>query len=449
MRRRALRALPTSLIVAALLAAPIAATSAAAADGSAGPVGGPAMGTTGLVVDAPGAAPLPEVGASAWLLADLETGEVLAATDPHGRYRPASTLKVLTALTLLPRLEPGTIYAARWEDANSQGSRVGVVPDATYTVHQLFQALFLVSGNDAARALAHAAGGVPQTVAAMTSTARDLGALDTTVVNPSGLDADAQRTSAYDLAVITRAAMARDDFRDYVTTVKAQFPGKMPKPGKVRKSFEIYTQDRLLLDYRGAIGVKTGWTTKARGTFVGAATRDDRTLVATVLHTEGDGWRDARELLQWGFATGAAAHPVGTLDTSTSAAVGEAGQRVGPPSAARATSVAGGAPGPSLPWWLTVPLLAGSAIVLLRLRVLVRRRGHRYRPPVRPGSVLPRQARLSRDLRRAPATPQPTAAPMSAPGNVRLLGSDAAGAAGVAGSATAPASPPESVRTGA
>ena len=67
--------------------------------------------------------------------------------------------------------------------------------------------------------------------------------------------------------------MARQDFRAYVTTVKAQFPGKMPKAGKVRKTFEIYTQDRLLLNYRGAIGVKTGWTTKARGTFVGAATR--------------------------------------------------------------------------------------------------------------------------------------------------------------------------------
>ena len=96
--------------------------------------------------------------------------------------------------------------------------------------------------------------------------------------------------------------MARQDFRDYVTTVKAQFPGKMPKAGKVRKTFEIYTQDRLLLNYRGAIGVKTGWTTKARGTFVGAATRGGHTLVATVLHSELDSWRDSAALLSWGFA---------------------------------------------------------------------------------------------------------------------------------------------------
>ena len=191
------------------------------------------------------------------------------------------------------------------------------MPDATYTVHQMFQALFLVSGNDAASALANAAGGVPQTVAAMTATAKSLGALDTTVRNPSGLDAPGQYTSAYDLAVFARAAMARQDFRDYVTTVKAQFPGKMPKPGKVRKTFEIYTQDRLLLNYRGAIGVKTGWTTKARGTFVGAATRGGHTLVATVMHSDLDSWRDSAALLSWGFHNVALAQPVGTLDATS------------------------------------------------------------------------------------------------------------------------------------
>ena len=189
-----------------------------------------------------------------------------------------------------------------------------MVPDATYTVHELFQALFLVSGNDAASALANAAGGRAKTVAAMNTTAKGLGALDTTARNPSGLDAPGQYTSAYDLAVVARAAMQRPEFRDYVTTVKAQFPGKMPKPGHVRKTFEIFTQDRLLLNYHGAIGVKTGWTTKARGTFVGAATRDGHTLIATVMHTEGESWRESGELLSWGFAHRALARPVGTLD---------------------------------------------------------------------------------------------------------------------------------------
>ena len=119
----------------------------------------------------------------------------------------------------------------------------------------------------------------------MNATAQDLGALDTTVRNPSGLDAPGQFTSAYDLALLARAAWPARTSATTSTTVKAQFPGKMPKRGKARKTFEIYTQDRLLLNYRGAIGVKTGWTTKARGTFVGAATRGGHTLVATVMRT--------------------------------------------------------------------------------------------------------------------------------------------------------------------
>ncbi len=399
------------------------------------PVGGPALGTTGLAVDAPGAEPLPEVAASAYLLADLGTGEVLAAKDPHGRWRPASTLKMLTALTLLPRLDPTTVYTAQWEDANVEGSRAGIVPDATYTVDQLFQALFLVSGNDAANALANAAGGVPQTVAAMSRTARDLGALDTTVRNPSGLDAPAQVTSAYDLAVIARAALAREDFRALAATVKVQFPGKMPRAGKVRKTFEIYTQDRLLLNYRGAIGVKTGWTTKARGTFVGAATRKGRTLVATVLHSNQDSWRDSAALLSWGFRNAALANPVGTLD-----AVGKpaAGTEVTEPrsgtdavAAASPAATAGSPAGLGLPWWLDVVLLLALVVGLLRSRVLLRRRLRQRRPAAGPagsgGSAGPARSGVglpqSRDRRRVrtPASPAPAAAPSSTPRTVTVL----------------------------
>lgn len=380
-------------------------------------VGGDRLASTGVVVDAPGAAPLPRVSAAAYVLADLETGEVLAAKDPHGRLRPASTQKVLTALTLLPRLDPEAVYTAKWEDANAEGSRAGIVPDATYTVHQLFQALFLVSGNDAASALANAAGGVPQTVAAMSRTAQDLGALDTTVRNPSGLDAPGQLTSAYDLAVIARAAMARQDFRDYVTTVKAQFPGKMPKAGKVRKSFEIYTQDRLLLNYHGAIGVKTGWTTKARGTFVGAASRGGRTLVATVLHSTADSWRDSAALLSWGFRNGSVARPVGTLDAVAKAAgTADGGAPKSAPGAApHAAGVASGAAGGGLPWWFTTPLLLLTCVVLLRARVLLRRRARRR------GAVRLPQSRDPRRRPRATASPAPATAPATTPSSVRIV----------------------------
>jgi D-alanyl-D-alanine carboxypeptidase (penicillin-binding protein 5/6) len=387
------------------------------ADTAPAAVGGEQLGTAGLVVDTTGSDPLPHIRAGSYLLADLTTGEVLAAKDPHGRFRPASTLKVLTALTVLPKLDPAQVYTAQWEDANAEGSRAGLVPDASYTVHNLFQALFLVSGNDAANALANAAGGVPATVAAMNATAKGLGALDTTVRNPSGLDAPGQYTSAYDLAVIARTAMARQDFRDYVSTVKAQFPGKMPKAGKVRKTFEIYTQDRLLLNYRGAIGVKTGWTTKARGTFVGAATRGGRTLVATVLRSEGnEAWRDSAALLTWGFRNAAVAQPVGTLDAVTPVASGKAPGKAGPSaephSAGVTTEGAGG-----LPWWLTAPLVLLACLALLRLRVVLRRRVRRRAP-------LPRLPQSRARLPRTPASPAPTAAPTTTPRTVRVLRDD-------------------------
>ena len=407
-------------------------------------VGGERLASSGLVVDAPGAEALPEVGAAAWLLADLDSGDVLAARDPHGRYRPASTMKILTALTLLPELDPDATYVAQQQDANAEGSKVGLVPGATYTVHNLYEALFLVSGNDAALALANAAGGLDSTVARMNAVARRLGALDTRAANPSGLDAPGQRTSAYDLAVVSRAAMARPDFRAYARTVTSRFPGTMPRRDRPRRSFEIYTQDRLLLTYRGALGIKNGWTTKARGTFVGAATRGGRTLVATVLHTEGEGWREAAALLSWGFRNASVARPVGTLDALPAAASEQLRQQAGP-GPGEAGEVAGPVAGQSLstdsgaglPWWVQAPAVLLAVVLVLRARVLLRQRlrhrqwvrhqqGVRHRERLRHGQRHdPRRRSLEqrapmpqpRERRRAAsvATRAPIPAPASAP----------------------------------
>ncbi|MBA3233785.1 MAG: D-alanyl-D-alanine carboxypeptidase [Propionibacteriales bacterium] len=349
-------------------------TPAVMADGGS-TVGGEALASSGLVVNAPGAGPLPRLSASSYVLADLDSGAVLAALNPHGRLRPASTLKVLTAVTLLPRLDPNTGYTARRQDANVDGSRVGIVPHATYTVHNLFEALFLVSGNDAASALANAAGGARATEARMQSEARLLGALDTTVRNTSGLDARRQFSSAYDLALFARAGLARRDFRDYVLTVRSHFPGRMPKRDKRRRSFEIYTQDRLLLNFRGAIGVKTGWTTKARGTFIGAARRGGRTLVATVMHTKGSPWEESRDLLRWGFRNASRAQPVGTLNQSGAATASTVGSGTVVSSAQVASPLVAGAPvvgdGWDVPVWVWPAVLLLALLGALRARAVV------------------------------------------------------------------------------
>jgi D-alanyl-D-alanine carboxypeptidase (penicillin-binding protein 5/6) len=376
--RRSLAAVLVGLIGLLLVGTPVA----SATTGPVGPLGGSRLGRPGVVyVPGPGIVAPPVTSSLSYVVADTTSGDVLAAKGAHLRLRPASTQKILTALTLLPELDPGDVYTARFEDANVDGSKVGIVPDAPYEVHDLWQALFLVSGNDAANALANASGGVAQAVRKMQDKARELQALDTTVVNPSGLDAPRQFSSAYDLALIARAGLQREDFRAYCATNKAQFPGKVGARGP-RPTFEIYTQDKLLLNYSGAIGVKTGFTTLARATYVGAATRGGRTLVVTLMHAGPRAWREAAALLDWGFAQGPRITPVGHLvDPVTEGGGTEPTAGSGLPalgaSALPAVAHAGAAWTPPVWAWVVVVLVA--MVLSLRTRTLVRRRRRRRR----------------------------------------------------------------------
>ena len=156
-------------------------------------VGGEELDTRGTVVvdDAP---PMPaEVVAPGWLVADAESGAVLAARDPHGRYYPASTLKILTLLTLLPMLDPADVVEGTVEDEAVEGSRVGMVAGGRYPVSLLYKALIMQSGNDAAGALARAAGGTEATVRAMNEMAESIGAFDTVVLMKIGAEMPALR----------------------------------------------------------------------------------------------------------------------------------------------------------------------------------------------------------------------------------------------------------------
>lgn len=299
---------------------PAASASPASSASPAGPVGGLRLTGAGLVL-APGVKPPPDVG-TAWVAADLDTGVVFGAKAPHLPERPASTLKTLTALTLLPILDPKTVYTATSGDVRMAGTRVGMVAGQTYTVDQLFQAMLLPSANDAAHALEEVAGGGARTIALMTAEAKHLQALDTVVKDPSGLDAKGQYTSAYDLALIARAAMRLPAFRAYVITSRAAFPGGPPKtPGNPRGSFVIENKNRLLMDgYPGVLGVKTGYTRAAGNTYIGVATRGGHTLIITLMHAKGVGEKAERRLFDWAWANYATAGAVGTLVDAVTAA---------------------------------------------------------------------------------------------------------------------------------
>ena len=264
---------------------------------------------TSTVLLQPGADPLPKVKAATWILADAETGEVLAQKGSHVRRAPASTLKMLTALTVLPRTTPDTPYVATPRAAYIYGARVGLKPGKTYTMDELWYAVFLPSANDAAIAVAEANGGVRKTVRQMNDVAYELRALDTVAKNTNGLDSPGQLSSAYDLALIARAGLARPDFAKYASTVRADFPDV-----KGKGSHPIYTTNRLLLHgWRGAIGVKTGFTSQAGRTYVGAATRGGRTLIVAMMGIRESSEDAAKKLLKWGFRNADAVTPIGSL----------------------------------------------------------------------------------------------------------------------------------------
>jgi D-alanyl-D-alanine carboxypeptidase (penicillin-binding protein 5/6) len=336
-------------------------------------VGGTALATSGAPVVSAAAPPLPAVEAPAWLVADLDSGSVLAALDAHAPLPPASTLKLLTALAVLPSVDADETYTATEHDARTEGSRVGLVPDHQYTVADLEHGLLLASGNDAASALAAIVGGDARAADLMNDEAASLGAFDTNAVNPHGLDAPGQVSSAYDLALIARAVLADDHLADLVRTSTYDFPGMDGA------TFQIQNHNRLLGDYAGAIGLKTGYTDRSGHTLVAAAERESSRLVAVVLGTEGRAEPVAQALLDWGFAARARAEPVGTLVTPEQVAAAVAAGAQSQHAAANPDTAANAMDTEQDPAWLwAAAAAAGLAAVSLVLWRRRRRPAGRY-----------------------------------------------------------------------
>ncbi len=294
----------TSLLLAGMLLAGMPGAAAVPAP----PIGGPALGTTGTVSPT-GSPPLPPgITAAGFVVADLDSGAVFAARNPHLHSLPASTLKTLTALVLLPKLNPKAVVVGSQEDANVDGTRVGIVKGGRYTVEQLFQALLMVSGNDAAELLARTNGSRGITLEEMNAEAAALQAFDTHAATPSGLDGPGQSISAYDLALINRATMRLPAFRHYVGMRRSTFGAAGGK------HFAIENKNRLFrVGYPGAIGIKDGFTDAARHTYVGAATRAGHTYLVTLVRADRTYWQQAAALLDWAFALPAGLRPVGQL----------------------------------------------------------------------------------------------------------------------------------------
>src|ERR1700761_707949 len=249
-----------------------------------------------------GSLPIPDGPAQTWVVADLDSGQVLAGRDQNVAHPPASTIKVLLALVALDELNLDSTVVADVADTGVECNCVGVKPGRTYTTRELLDGLLLVSGNDAANTLAHMLGGTDAAVAKMNAKALTLGTTGTRAGSPSGLNGPGidGYTTPHDLAVIFRAALANPVFAAITTSPTASFPGDT---GPVT----LVNQDQMLGRYPGMLGGKTGFTDAARKTFVGAAQRGGRRLVVAMMYglvVEGGPtyWDQATGLLDWGFA---------------------------------------------------------------------------------------------------------------------------------------------------
>jgi serine-type D-Ala-D-Ala carboxypeptidase (penicillin-binding protein 5/6) len=348
-------------------------------------IGGSALASPGIAVNYPasGAIPLPDVPASAYVIADAKTGQVLAAKDAHGLYPPASTLKMLTAITLIPRLNPNATVLVSPEAADAEEYDVGLVAGQRYKVSDLFNALLLISANDAAVALTQATGSLAKGMGLINAEAHHLQAYDVVAKQPNGLPANGQVTSAYDQALIARQALSSPAFMKYDSTLKATFPVTP------RTSVPLVNQNYLLTQYPGGIGGKIGWTEAAEATYIGMARRHGVTLIVTVLHcTSLQEITSGEQLLNWGFAMDGKVRPVGDLVRPLPAlATASHGKPAGPQAGsvqansaeqAAAPAVgepAAGKPGPTLPAARpasdspapppVIPLTVGAGVIIV------------------------------------------------------------------------------------
>ena len=228
------------------------------------------------------------------IVIEATTGRILHAEGADERAYPASTTKILTALVVLETLPLKAKIKIPAEAAGVEGSSVYLRAGEVLTVEELLYGLMLRSGNDAAVALALAAGGsIPRFAAMMNERAEECGATYSHFVNPHGLHSEEHYTTARDLAFITAEAYKNSDFRRIVST-RSVTVGE----GESRRHF--VNKNKLLGTFEGANGVKTGYTTKSGRCLVGGAYRDGMQLIAVVFDRY-DMWETVKGMLDAAF----------------------------------------------------------------------------------------------------------------------------------------------------
>jgi D-alanyl-D-alanine carboxypeptidase (penicillin-binding protein 5/6) len=229
---------------------------------------------------------LGQVTATAAIIVDHQTGEVLFARNPDLELPPASTTKILTAYIALRSQQLGSNIRVSKYAASMQPSKIGLRPGWAVNVNDLVYAILLNSANDAAVVIAEGLSGSMEAFAArMNRTAWQLGALNSHFVNPSGLPADDHYSTVRDLTTIMRHALQVESLERVLSTRTTSI---RPASGS-RRTISLRSHNRMLGDPRTDVIGKTGWTRVARKCFVGAATQDGRRVLVAVLGSS-DSW---------------------------------------------------------------------------------------------------------------------------------------------------------------
>ncbi len=240
----------------------------------------------------------PEIAGQSAVVMDSSNGQVLFEQESNQKMYPASTTKIMTAIIALEYGRMDDLVTIPAEASNVEGSAIGLQEGEQISLEDLVYALMLSSGNDSAVAIAcHMGGSVEGFTRMMNQKASEIGAVNTHFNNPNGLPDPEHYCSAKDMALIARYAMHNPGFRNVVST-------KVKTIHRSDPDAQTYlgNGNRLLWNYDGAVGIKTGYTNIAGQCLVSAAARDGRELITVVFKSEGSNiWTDSMKLLDYGF----------------------------------------------------------------------------------------------------------------------------------------------------
>lgn len=239
----------------------------------------------------------PETNGKAVILMDAHSGRVLYERNSREQLPPASLTKIMTALLVVENGNLNQRVTASEHAAETPECTIYLEPGEVLTRTELLYAAMLPSANDACTALAESiTGDEASFVAQMNKRAAELGLKDTHFLNPHGLEAKGHYTSAYDLALLSKQALSNPVFAKAVATERKIIPWAGRDEDRI-----LLNHNRLLYNYDGAIGVKTGYTKQAGNCVVGAAQRGDMVLIAVTMNSP-TVYKDLQQMLDYGFA---------------------------------------------------------------------------------------------------------------------------------------------------